>query len=137
MSFRNDQNSYVTASEVLATTRIHVVIGWEGEYSDRQEYVAGAFWDLETAKRHILEKTAEGRKAAQKRDAWIERRYQLENAAREAKRGLNAEEEEEISRQMGGPCPRQINYDNYYVVSLPIGEWGKWYEFDTDDSLGD
>jgi hypothetical protein len=71
---------------------MHVVIGSQGEYSDREEYVAGVFTDLEVAKKLIIEKAAVGRRRA-----------------------------------------HYVEYDKFYVVSVPVDEWGRW-EDDSDEA---
>jgi len=55
----------------------YVVIGVEGEYSDREEYVAGIFTDKKIACHLIEEKSAFGRQRALEISEWHRKRGQL------------------------------------------------------------
>jgi len=127
---------------------IHIVIGAEGEYSDRHEYIAGAFTDIEVAKKLVIEKTATGRQRAVERMRWLDKRKALSDKLKQDKINavdaktlayygrdylpsrltwLSNVEQDELDRQMG-PYPEAIEYDQYYVVSVPVDEWGRWEE---------
>lgn len=129
--------------------KVHVVIGVEGEYSEREEYVAGVYGDRATAEALVIEKTAAGRARAQERNDWKERRKRLIEAAEEAKitpemrsyyafpQGHLADEDlREISQELG-PIPEYIQYDCYYVVTVPMNRWGRWTEYDVKDAAAE
>jgi len=131
-------------------TILYVVIGSRGEYSDREEYVAGVFENKVTACNLIQEKTALGRRRALDRQKWIDTRCGLVNEAKKTKRNLVTQEdlayygeeylpsrlrdltpeEQAIINEKVGPIPRAIEYDTFYVVSVPVNKWGQWSEFD-------
>lgn len=75
---------------------VYVILGWEGEYSDREVWVAGVFTDLESAKA-----TAEAQKQAdrQKYAAWV------------------------AADEYGVP---PADDSEYTVVCVPLNQLGKW-----------
>lgn len=122
---------------------VHVVIGWNGEYSDREEWVAGVFEDFEVAKRLVIGKTAAGRQRANDRQKWMETRRRKVDAAEIAKLTpelksyygfpmdhvrLTVEEMAAINAEMG-PFPEHIEYADYYIVCVPMNEWGEWRDY--------
>ena len=122
---------------------LHVVIGSEGEYSDRVEWVAGVFDDRKEAERLVTAQTEVGRARANERYEWASKLESLKKKAQEEKnktitpemRAYYAYPEErtrltndEINMliQGLGPMPSNIGYDTYYIVDVPFNEWGRW-----------
>ncbi len=144
--------SYVKDSPGLwkLTDALHVVIGIEGEYSDKEEYVAGIFTDRQTAQNLILQKTAEGRQRATERNNWLVKMARLRAELKEKKveavspeimsyygkdylpRSLMEPTGEELAEieQEAGPYPGHIEYDSYYIVAVPLNVWGRWEALD-------
>lgn len=124
--------------------KLHVVIGADGEYSSREEWVAGVFTDLEVAQERIIVETAHGRERALERFRWLEKQKELLEAARKKKitpemlsyygeswvprMALTDDEMHAIAEEMG-PLPRAVDYNNYYIVTVPLNEWGVWNEY--------
>jgi len=119
---------------------LYVVLGNEGEYSDRIVYVAGVFENREEACKLIAEMTAVGRANALIIEEWQKKRKELCDRAREAKItpemrsyyaypeghvSLTPEEYAEINAQIG-PSPSRLDYDTFDIYQVPINEWGRW-----------
>ncbi len=131
---------------------LHVVIGIEGEYSEKNEYVAGVFTDIEVARNLIEWKTAAGRQRSEERRVWFAKRQALSDKLKAqklesvdektmayfgrewlpSKYTMPSREEQEEMDSLVGPYPPEIEYDVFYVVSVPVlDQWGRW----EDDTL--
>lgn len=53
----------------MKVTLIYVVIGWTGEYSDRNEWIVQAYTDEEAAKAHVLRAEEKAREIFQAEEA--------------------------------------------------------------------
>lgn len=123
---------------------LYVVIVETGEYSDRCDWVGGVFDNKEAAQRMVVEKSAAAREHRQAADAWS-RRYQEEFYKRGISKysvnytlfgtlfGTPSIEQltyDAAVRQLRddlGPEPEGESGDRFYLVEVPLNQWGAFY----------
>ena len=124
---------------------IYVVMASEGDYSDRVEWVCGAFESPEQAKALVDEKSRVSREAEQAKDLWWERyRSCVPKVCHEtnmaqirswrAPNSLTPEQHAEITRHDAAEAAFKAEYgeapapeaDEFWAVAVPLGEWGRW-----------
>lgn len=102
---------------------LFVVIAEEGEYSDRNDWVAGVFDNRAEAERLVIEKSAEVRQMKTDRDAyWAKyRAWNTKHLGQSWDHGENTTRDAEI-----GPAPPREAFDQLYLVEVPLNVWGKY-----------
>lgn len=105
---------------------VYVVVGTEGEYSERTEWIAGVFQTEEEA-RHLAimklqEELAEAAIQNPITNAWIIR-------ARDDRDLFPGPGQWDLEKAEAkyGPYPEYIDpADDYTVVKVPFGQWGRY-----------
>lgn len=106
-------------------THVYIVLGQCGEYSDRDVWVCGVYVTEAEAQAAIVERMAVSRVYS----AWLERRADARKSLlRENLPGLDYEERLE---RAAGPSPEVEEAEYCALVSCPVGQWGKWDQFDS------
>ena len=98
---------------------LFIVIGRQGDWSDRIEWVAGVYATAGEAIGVAQAKLREAKAAFAARDEW-ERLYR----SRTPKESFLARVREAYEAQHG-PCPPPGDADDYTVVRARLGEWAR------------
>lgn len=107
------------------TDKVYVVIAESGEYSDRNDWIAGVFTDKAEAERLVLEKSEEKCAKDVLVDAWYEKYRKLTKAL---PAGADWSVRYRSAREAAGPCPESIGWDRLYLAEVPLDVWGE-FEF--------
>lgn len=105
------------------TDKVYVVSAESGEYSDRDDWVAGVFTDKAEAERLVLEKSAERNVQKALDDAWGDL---VRAKSKEFKDIPTLWERGEAAREAIGPRPKTAEWDRLYLAEVPLNVWGRF-----------
>jgi len=102
---------------------VYVVIAECGEYSDRDDWIAGVFTERAFAEALVLEKSAEQRLKEAEVDVWAARHKHTELLA--MKEGKDRAGIDAATKAIG-PCPKRLEFERLYLAEVPLDRWGKF-----------
>lgn len=105
-----------------------MIIVETGEYSDRNDWIGGVFDSCEVAKKMIIEKAAAVRQQQIDYENWCNKQLVVcrELFGNIVMWKLNDEQRAEIDRRVGAAPVGEIG-DNFYLVEVPLNEWGQFF----------
>jgi hypothetical protein len=118
-------------------TMVYVVIVETGEYSDRSDWVGGVFVDKEVAQRMIEVKSALAREQSQRYHAWLVKQWAIRERFPKPECWHNDGPTLEAIEREAGPAPRGESGDRFYLVEVPLNQWGQYnftYGADSEDA---
>jgi hypothetical protein len=112
----------------MESSKLYVVIVETGEYSDRNDWIGGVFDSCEVAKKTLIKKAAAARQQRIDYENWRNKRWAIccELSGVTDIWKLNDEQRAEVDRRVGAE-PVGENGDNFYLVEVPLNEWGQFF----------
>lgn len=112
--------------------KVYVVVGEEGSYSDRSEWLVAAYTDCEQADRHVKRCERYIAEIRAKYDPLTVKNPMTEDGKREYGRIVYARYDALEAHPFDQQCPKCYEV-SYHVVEVPVAPLGHFAEFIAED----
>src|SRR5216683_297076 len=105
---------------------IFIVMAESGAYEDRTEWIAGAYTSRLEAEHIAAVKLAKALEDRAAYNGWCAKFSSLYWASNKNDVGVLTDEAKAQIAAKIGPCPNGWEADEFHVIAVPIGAWGRY-----------